>query len=257
MKRLIKILSAFMMIAVLVLNSSIACMGYDVLNCYANVPSMVEKGKGFTVNLQVQCNTSVSVVMFTVVHSDGIKYKGCSVNDGSNGYIEKSYSDNRLTVMYINTKGISVVEKRNLVDVKFEAEDYITSTDIQLCTSNVASSDELALECGEGKLYSVEIVEKAPNNKPSQSKAININNSPEKADKSVKSAVERSIPTQISSEEATDVANTEKSVVTVRKSNDLGLFMAGVSFAVAIVLLVLIGYIAGKKKVKIKSTTES
>ncbi len=251
MRRLIKILSAFLLMVVLTLNSSIACMGYDVLNGYANAPSMVEKGKGFTVNLQVQCNTNVSVVMFTVVHGDGIKYKSCSVNDGSCGYIEKAYNNNTLTVMYINTKGISAVEKSNLVDIKFEADNYTTSTDIQVFTSNAASSDELVLESSQGKLYSIEITEKVTNSKPSQSKAIN-SNKPEKATKGVKSAVDKAVPTQQTSEEATDITEIEKSLVTVRKSDDIGLFIAGISFAVAVMLLVIIAYNAGKKKANTK-----
>lgn len=254
MSRLAKILSAFMVMTLLLLNSSIVCMGYNVINGYANVPSTVETGKEFTVNLQVQCNSSVSVVMFTVVHGDGIKYKSCSVNDGSCGYIEKSYSNNTLTVMYINTKGISAVEKSNLVDIKFKADNYTTNTDIQIFTSNAASSDEQILESGQGNLYGIEIAEKATTSKPAQSKAIK-SKKPEKATKGTKSAVDKAVPAQQSKEEATDA--TDKSMVTVGKSDDTGLFVAGVSFAVAVMLLVFIAYSAGKKKADTKNINES
>lgn len=246
MRQLIRGLSAFIVTIVLTINSSITCMGYDVLNCYADVPSMVEKGKGFTVNLQVQCNSPVSVVMFTVVHGDGIVYKGCSVNDGSCGYIEKAYRDNTLTVMYINTKGISAVEKSSLAEIKFEAENYTANTDIQIYTSNAVSSDEFVLESSEGKLYGVEITEKVANSKPAQSKTLNSNRQ-EKTAEAV-TAVEKIIPTQQADENTTKPAEKEKSVVTVEKSGDMGLFVAGVSFAVAVVILLLIGYKAGKHR---------
>ncbi len=253
MSRVIKILSAFILVVIFTLNSSIVCMGYDVINGYANVPSVVEKGKGFTVNLQAQCNTSVGVVMFTVIYDDGIKYKSCSVNDGSSGYIEKSYSDNKLTVMYVNTKGISVIDKTNLVDIKFEADDYANTVDIQIFTSNSASSDELVLESGLGKLYSIEITEKATDNKPAQSKDIN-SDKPEKATNSTQSVADnKPIPTQQSSETLSNNANIDKRVLTVEKPNDIGLFFAGGVFAVAVVLLVFMGYKSGKKKADSKN----
>ena len=101
MIKYLKIFSTWFIVIVILLNSEITCICYDTVCGYVNVPSQVGKGKNFTVNLQVQCNGNVGVIMFTLVHGSGIEYKSCKVNDGSCGYIESSYSDNTLSVIYI------------------------------------------------------------------------------------------------------------------------------------------------------------
>ena len=128
MRLLIKRLSAAAVCAVIFLFSAVDCSAAD-LSGSMSVPSMVTKGKNFTVGLQAQCPEKLGTVMFTVVFSDNIQYKSCKVND-SNGYIKSYCTDNILRVVYINTLGINVSNINQLVNVTFKAAEMNLSEPI-------------------------------------------------------------------------------------------------------------------------------
>lgn len=250
MKRILKICLTCFVTIYFVLFSSINCIGYSTIYGFANLPAQVIKGKSFTVSLQVQCNSDVSVVMFTLVHSDELEYKSCKVNDNSCGYIEESYSDNALSVVYINTQGITATDITNLIDVTFKAEDIVTTADVQIYTSYGASSDETALASDNGKEYNIDIVEKVTDNKSADSTRIEGNLGSSSSSKSSSSAVNKEIPDYEA--EATEITPSEtatvNNIITISNQSDFKLFFAGAIFVVAVVIVVAISYKAGKRR---------
>lgn len=225
-------------------------MCYDTLYGSVNVPSQVAKNKSFTVNLQVQCNSAIGVVMFTLVHSNEIEYKGCKVNDGSCGYIENSYNDNTLSIIYINTQGITVTEVTNLIDVTFEAKDTVTNTEVQIYTSYGTSADENTLVSDNGRGYTVGIVENVTNKQPAD--GIKLENSSASISKSYSSAVNKEIPDNDNETEtietlATDETTTVSNNINAARSSGVNLFFSGTIFAIAVVIVIFISYKTGKK----------
>lgn len=130
-----------------------------------SVPSMVTKGRNFTVGLQAQCPEKLGTVMFTVVFSENVSYRACRVND-SNGYIKSYCTDNILRVVYINTLGINVSNINKLVDVTFKAADDLGSGTVQVYTSYSASVNEQDLKDSAGMEYSFDIVSKTGGSVP-------------------------------------------------------------------------------------------
>lgn len=235
-------------VIVVLLNSGITCICYDIVYCSVKAPSQVVKGESFTVNLQVQCNNDIGVIMFTLVHDSELKYKSCNVNDGSCGYIEYTYSDNTLSVIYINTKGIVATNITDLIDVAFEAEDAITSTEIQVYTSYGASTDENTLVSDNGKGYNIEIVEKVINRQSAD--GTKLESSSALVSKSSSSVTEKKIP-DVKKENletvATDEATTVNTTVSVAKSSNMNLFFAGIIFAISVMVVIAVSYKTGKK----------
>lgn len=144
MRRLIKRLSAAAMCVLIFLFSAVDCSAAG-LSGSMSVPSMVTKGRNFTVGLQAQCPEKLGTVMFTVVFSENVSYRACRVND-SNGYIKSYCTDNILRVVYINTLGINVSNINKLVDVTFKAADDLGSGTVQVYTSYSASVNEQDLK---------------------------------------------------------------------------------------------------------------
>ena len=164
MRRLIKRLSAAAMCALIFLFSAVDCSAAG-LSGSMSVPSMVTKGKNFTVGLQAQCPEKLGTVMFTVVFSENVSYRACRVND-SNGYIKSYCTDNILRVVYINTLGINVSNINKLVDVTFKAADDLGSGTVQVYTSYSASVNEQDLKDSTGMEYSFDIVSKTGGSVP-------------------------------------------------------------------------------------------
>lgn len=248
MIKYLRIFSVWLAVIAVLLSSVITCICYDVVCGSAKVPSQVATGESFIVNLQAQCNSDIGVIMFTLVHGSEIKYKSCRVNDGSCGYIENTYSDNTLSVIYINTKGISTKNTTELIEVTFQAEETVTSTDIQIYTSYGASADENALVSDNGEKYSIDIVEKVVNKQPAN--GTKLKSSSVLSDKGSSSVKEKKIPTEkikaletIATEKATTVNNT----VSVSRPSDRNLFFSGIIFAVAVVISIAVSYKTGKK----------
>lgn len=243
--------SLWFAVVVILLNTAITCMCYDIVHGSIKAPSQVVVGESFTVNLQAQCNSDVGVIMFTLVHDNHIKYKSCKVNDGSCGYIENTYNDNKLSVIYINTKGIDTKNITDLIEVTFKAEDTINTAEIQIYTSYGASADENALVSDDGEKYSIDIVEKVVNRQSAD--GTKIKSSSALVEKDSSTANEKKIPTEkiedletIATEKATEVNN--KVSVAVPSSN-MNLFFSGIIFAVAVVIIIMVSYKAGKKNV--------
>lgn len=250
MIKCLKIFSVWIAVLVVLFNSVITCICYDIVYGSINAPSQVAMGEGFTVNLQAQCNSDIGAIMFTLVHGSEIEYKSCRVNDKSCGYIEDTYSDNTLSVIYINTKGIETKNTTDLIEVTFKAENTITSTEIQIYTSYGASVDENALVSDNGESYTIDIVEKVSNTQSANGTKIKDNSS--SANKTSSAVREKKIPTEkteILETIATDKATTVNNTISVKGSSNMNLFISGVIFAVAVVAVIVVSYKIGKKTV--------
>ncbi|MGO5080842.1 hypothetical protein ACTQ3L_02335 [Oscillospiraceae bacterium LCP25S3_E4] len=256
MRLLIKRLSVAAMCAVIFLFSAVDCSAAD-LSGSMSVPSMVTKGKNFTVGLQAQCPEKLGTVMFTVVFSDNIQYKSCKVND-SNGYIKSYCTDNILRVVYINTLGINVSNINQLVNVTFKAADDLGSGTVQVYTSYSASVNEQDLQDSTGTEYSFDIVSKTSGSVPqargtelktkapssSSSAAAKNKNKSSSANKKSSSAKKDS---SASYNEADSEAGGISQLNIAGQNNGLTLFLAGGVFALAVVAVVVCSYFAGKK----------
>ncbi len=253
MKRCLKLLSfGFIMVAFLI-NSSTSYMAYDTLSASVEAPLEVEQGKGFTVGLQAKCNSTVSVVMFTVVHSDNIEYKECKVNDNDSGYIEEMYSDNGLSVIYVNTAGIVANKPTNLVDITFKADTAPSTAYIQIYTSNGVSSDEKPLVSENGKEYSINIVEKVTAKQSASERKLE-NSSDLEADSNENSSAESSAINKKIPDTKTDLHDIPVaeeirvvSSIDVSEAGNVKFFIAGTIFAVAVIAVIGISYKTGKK----------
>lgn len=246
-KRL-KIFFIWFSVAAVLINSVITCMCYDTLYGSVNVPSQVAKNKSFTLNLQVQCNNAIGVVMFTLVHGNEIEYKDCKVNDRSCGYIENSYNDNTLSIIYINTQGIMVTETTNLIDITFEAKDIVTNTEVQIYTSYGTSADENTLVSDNGRVYTVGIVENVTNKQPAD--GIKLENRSASTSNGHSSASNKEIPdnkTETIETLATDETTTVSNNINAARSSGVNLFFTGTIFAIAVVIVIFISYKTGKK----------
>lgn len=250
MIKYLRIFSLWLAVVVILLNTAITCMCYDIVHGSIKAPSQVVMGESFTVNLQAQCNSDIGVIMFTLVHGNEIKYKSCKVNDGSCGDIEDVYNDNTLSVIYINTKGIATKNVTDLIEITFEAKDTVTSTEIQIYTSYGTSADEKSLACDNGERYSIDIVEKVVNRQSAN--GIKIKSSISSVDKNSSAVREKNIPTEKNEPLeiiATDQATIVKNTVSATGSSNMNLFFSGIIFAVAVVVVIMVSYKMGKKNV--------
>ena len=248
MKTVLKTALSWVVAIFIIIYSSIGCKCYDTVSGLLDVPSQVVKGKSFTASLQVECNSSVGVVMFTLTHSSEIEYKDCKVNDGSCGYIEKSYSNNTLSVIYINTQGITATNATNLVDVTFKADDSVTTADIQIYTSNGASSDEVMLTSDNGREYSIDIVENVTDNQSASGASVQSSASSSSSGKN-SSAMNKEIPNN--AEQATLLAQkdeaTTNNTITLATKSESKLLLVGAVFVVAVAVVVAVSYKAGRR----------
>lgn len=253
MKRCLKLLSfGFIMVAFMI-NSSTPCIAYDTLYASVEAPSEVEQNKSFTVSLQATCSSTIGIAMFTVVHSDNIEYKDCKVNDSDSGYIEEVYSDNRLSVIYINTSGIVANQPTSLIDITFRTDNTPSTAYIQLYTSNCASVDEKTLVSDNSKEYSISIVEKVKNKQSASER--NLENSSASSvesnenSSSDSSAINKRIPNTKTDLHNIPVAEdiTVVSSIDVAESGNVKFFLAGTIFTTAVISVIGISYKAGKQ----------
>lgn len=253
MKWCLKLLSFCFIIVAFLINSSTPYMAYDTLCALLEAPSEVELGKRFTISLQAKCNSAIGAVMFTVEHSENVEYSECRVNDGGFGYIEKTYSDNRLSIIYVNTSGIVAIQPTSLVEITFKADNTPATAYFNVYTSNCASSDEKPLVSDNKKEYSINIVETAVNKQPAterEHKNDSISNVDCNENSSSESlAVNKSIPDTKADLPDVPVAEeiTVVSSIDVAESGDIKLFVAGSIFAIAVVAVIGISYNTGKK----------
>lgn len=257
MKGCLKLLSLCFLTVSFLINSSTPYMASDTLCAFLESPCEVEKNKSFTVSLQAECSTAIGAVMFTIEHSDNVEYSECRVNDSDFGYIEKVYSNNRLSIIYVNTAGIVADQPVKLVDITFKAYNAPATAYFKLYTSNCASSDEKPLISDSEKEYSINIVEMVADtqsaseaelkNNPIISVDCNENSSSEA------SAVNKSIPDNKSDLPSTPVVDeiTVVSSIDIAESGDIKLFVAGTVFAVAVLAVIGISYSTGKKKANV------
>ena len=248
MKTVLKIALSWLVAIFIIIYSNICCVCYDTVSGLLDAPSQVVKGKSFTAGLQIECNSSVGVVMFTVTHSNEIEYKDCKVNDGSCGYIEKSYSNNTLSVIYINTQGITATNATNLVDVTFKADDSVTTADIQVYTSNGASSDEVMLTSDNGREYSIDIVENVTDNQSASGTSVKNSASSSSSNKD-SSAVNKEIPNNAEQATLSTQADeaTANNTITLAAKSENKLLLVGAVFVVAVAVVVAVSYKAGKR----------
>lgn len=228
-----------------------------------SVPSMVTKGKNFTVGLQAESREKLGTVMFTVVFSENVSYRSCRVND-SNGYIKSYCTDNILRVVYINTLGINVSNINKLVDVTFKAADGLGSGTVQVYTSYSASVNEQDLKDSAGMEYSFDIVSKTGGSVPQargtelKTRAPGRSSSADaKNKKKSGSADKRSSGSKKDSNDkksggsSNSKAESEAGGISqlniAGQNNGLTLFLAGGVFALAVAAVAVCSYFAGKK----------
>ena len=264
MRRLIKRLSAAAMCVLIFLFSAVDCSAAG-LSGSMSVPSMVTKGKNFTVGLQAQCPEKLGTVMFTVVFSENVSYRTCRVND-SNGYIKSYCTDNILRVVYINTLGINVSNINKLVDVTFKAADDLGSGTVQVYTSYSASVNEQDLKDSAGIEYSFDIVSKTGGSVPQargtelKTRAPGRSSSAAAKNKNKKesgSANKRSSGSKKDSNDKKSGGSSHSKAESgaggisqlniAGQNNGLTLFLAGGVFALAVAAVAVCSYFAGKK----------
>lgn len=252
MKRILAISQLVVVLVVFLITFSTNCMCYDTIYGFIDMPSQVVKGESFTVNLQAQCNSDVGVVMFTLVHSDNVKYKDCKVNDNSCGYIEDFYTDNTLSVFYINTKGITATSKTNLVEVTFVADDTTAIANMQVCTSYGASSDEVELDGDSGGEYVIEITDKITDNQPAKDESNDDNHVLPVVNNGSSSSIDNPIEYGDKATEKTSIYQTatknSSNIIAVSGKSDFRLFIAGGVFVLAVVAVIMVSYSLGSKK---------
>lgn len=258
MRKLLKLFVSFLVLASFIFINIVPSYAEDVLYGIISVPSQVTKNKNFTANLQVQCNSPVSVVMFTLVFGNEVEYKSCKVNDSDNGYIEKYQDGNTLKIMYINTDGVDTTNVRTLVDVTFKAGNNVSDTSFEVYTDYSTNSNEQSLTDTTGTIYDFQIVEKASSS-VSSANGRTVSNSSSSQSNSSKSSNNEAIPEREKStvdnteDTPTDSTTGNNNVVNVLNSdNNILIFIAGGSFALALGAVVFISYNAGKKRLKSK-----
>ncbi|MEE0859298.1 MAG: hypothetical protein U0M12_07530 [Acutalibacteraceae bacterium] len=257
MKKLSKLSILFIVLVGFLCTNILPCSAEDILYGTVNVASQVSKNKNFTANLQVQCNTPVSVVMFTLVYGDELEYKSCKVNDNDSGYIEKYQEGNTLKIMYINVTGIDTTNIRTLVDVTFKTCNNTCDTSLEIYTNYSTDSNEQSLIDSTGIVYDLQIVEKVSSNVSSangrtlnSSSSSKISNSSSNNNESIPKRTENNAD---NSENTTENATENKNVVNVlNDDNNILIFVAGISFALAVGVVILVSYNAGKKHSKHK-----
>lgn len=256
MKLALKFVLFLTIIQIVILTIMFPCNAQGILNSSINVPSQVNKGKNFTLNLQVQCDRPVGVVIFTLSFGDSLEYSSCKVNDSSNGYTVEFQENNTLKVTYINTTGIDVTTTKTLVDVTMKATD-INKTWLEVYTTNSTDSNEQILSDGECIHYDIEVVEKVTSDSSASGRAIgssssNKNSSTTGNSNNKNSANSRAIPNRDndnSSEITGSTATSNYDMVAVSGVNNSAmLFIAGGSFSLAIVAVIFISYRTGNRK---------
>lgn len=249
---------------------SVPCSAANVLQGSLKVPSQVAKERLFTVKLQAQCSSELSVVMFTLEYNGDIEYRKSTVSDNGVGTIQCVNENNTVRVVYLNTVGINVSEATPLADVTFKAGEALTDANFKVYTAYSTSSNEVALEEGNGMEYTVEIVEKVSSTsnatgnqlekttEESDEKVIN-----NKSDNVSKDSENSDVNTS-ENESTVDhsvILPTEKSSgnsITVNPQNsNVMIFIAGGAFALTVVVVVAVSYRLGKNSDKSNSRDNS
>lgn len=248
MKTISKLLLFLAVIHSVILMTALTCNAQNSVNSSIDVPSQVTQNKNFTLGLQIQCNKSVGVTIFTLKFGDALEYSSCKVNDNSNGYIVHCQENNVLKVTYVNTSGIDVSSAKTLIDVKMKAT-KIDKTWLEVYTTNSASIDEQALDDSECMRYDIEVVEKATSNSSAKGRATSKSSSSSKNSSIANNSNNKNITRHDnnSSEIPTSYAESNYDTVAVSGVNKSAmLFIAGGGFALAIVAVIFISYKAGK-----------
>lgn len=256
-----KILLKYFVVALacLMLCCGITCSATDVLQGSLEVPSQVEKERLFTVNLQAQCSSKLSIVMFIIEYSDNIEYRN-TVSSSDNGTVVCNGENNAINVMYINALGVDVSQPTTLAQATFKAGDTPSDVKFKVYTEYATSYDEQELDEGDTIEYTVEIVEKITDNStPTDNKSeASTKKSDEKpthnntSDNSVDDENLISTPTEIESlQEGSENTSTEKSSTDLASvnnhNNNTIIFIAGGLFALTVVVVVFVSYKLGKK----------
>lgn len=255
MKLTIKSVLSLIIIQTVILTTIFNCNAQGIVNSSIDVPAQIEKNKNFTLSLNIQCDEPVSVVIFTLSFGNSLEYSSCKVNDNSNGYMVEFKENNTLKVTYINTTGINVSSTKTLIDITMKATEF-DKTWLEVHTTNSTSSNEQLLSDGECIHYDIEIVEKVTSDSSASGRTINSSSSSNKNSSAINNSNDKNstnnkaIPNG-NNDNSSEITNssTEPDYDTVAVSginNSVMLFIAGGSFALAVVAVIFISYKTGK-----------
>lgn len=255
MKLIIKFVLSLIIIQTVILTTIFNCNAQGIVNSSIDVPAQIEKNKNFTLSLNIQCDEPVSVVIFTLSFGNSLEYSSCKVNDNSNGYMVEFKENNTLKVTYINTTGINVSSTKTLIDITMKATEF-DKTWLEVHTTNSTSSNEQLLSDGECIHYDIEIVEKVTSDSSASGRTINSSSSSNKNSSAINNSNDKNstnnkaIPNG-NNDNSSEITNssTEPDYDTVAVSginNSVMLFIAGGSFALAVVAVIFISYKTGK-----------
>ncbi|MEE1057620.1 MAG: hypothetical protein UH239_10300 [Acutalibacteraceae bacterium] len=255
MKLTIKSVLSLIIIQTVILTTIFNCNAQGIVNSSIDVPAQIEKNKNFTLSLNIQCDEPVSVVIFTLSFGNSLEYSSCKVNDNSNGYMVEFKENNTLKVTYINTTGINVSSTKTLIDITMKATEF-DKTWLEVHTTNSTGSNEQLLSNGECIHYDIEIVEKVTSDSSASGRTINSSSSSNKNSSAINNSNDKNstnnkaIPNG-NNDNSSEITNssTEPDYDTVAVSginNSVMLFIAGGSFALAVVAVIFISYKTGK-----------
>lgn len=263
MNRYFKVLITFILMFCITIIDILNCSAHNTVYSSANVPSQAKSDSRFTIQLGAQSDIPVGTIIFTFEYSDNIEYVKSKVNDNDNGYIIESNKSGIINITYVNTAGIDLSKKEELIEITMKSGDEAKSW-IEVSTSYSTSIDEKVLSDDNKIHYNMSIVKNVTDKSLADGVTIS-KKSLESTDKnktntSKNSGNNKSTPDRNNSKNNNDKnteSATENSLVSILSDDEnTKLFLAGGVFAISIFAVLIVSYFMGKKHSNKKGSDE-